>query len=146
MLASIVKKRAASDTLPHSPAKKSMTETSAKKDSNGDGASSSTNESNSVAADNHPPGMSRNGVMQETMGKCVCETFFHYCIVFTRVFSSVYPSAMKCVGVLPGIGSYVSDGDDTSDSERTSGSDIDENVYDLKGHPIEKKPKQAVHL
>ncbi|XP_065222872.1 PSME3-interacting protein isoform X2 [Planococcus citri] len=52
--------------------------------------------------------------------------------------SQAYPTAMKCVGVLPGIGSYISE--DSSDSDQTSGSDIeDQQSYDLKGQKLQGK-------
>ena len=59
-------------------------------------------------------------------------------ITYVTVFHfTVYPSALKCVGVLPGIGSYISE--DSSDSEQTSGSEIEDQSYDLKGHKLQGK-------
>lgn len=47
-----------------------------------------------------------------------------------------YPSAMQCIGILPGIGSYISE--DSSDSDKTSNSDLEDDIYDFRGHKVQK--------
>lgn len=46
---------------------------------------------------------------------------------------------MQCVGILPGIGSYISE--DSSDSDKTSNSDLEDNIFDFRGQKIQKNVK-----
>lgn len=60
-----------------------------------------------------------------------------------RIFIVAYPAAMQCVGILPGIGSYISD--DSSDFENTSGSELEDDMtYDLRGQKVGKNTKSTL--
>lgn len=48
---------------------------------------------------------------------------------------TAYPAAMQCIGILPGIGSYISE--DSSDSDKTSNSDL-EDMFDFRGQKMQK--------
>lgn len=112
-LASIARKRAASSELLKVLTKKSTSDetsnstnmsisedTSIKSMSSSEDTEVNTSDNGHISCDIVKA--ARHGVMRETM---------------------VYPSAMRCVGILPGIGSYISD--QSSDSEITSGSGSD---------------------
>ncbi|XP_065222870.1 PSME3-interacting protein isoform X1 [Planococcus citri] len=121
LLANLAKKRASSDKLPSPPAKKSADEKSSSDATVPDDAESKTADSQGTDLSNSDVNLNANsfgnGVLRQIM---------------------TYPTAMKCVGVLPGIGSYISE--DSSDSDQTSGSDIeDQQSYDLKGQKLQGK-------
>lgn len=132
VLANLVKKRAASETLSSSPAKKSTQDVKCSSDK-------ATEDTQGTDFVNLNDNTYRNGILREIMGKFMRNISVNYVIMTTYINSkfTVYPSAMQCVGVLPGIGSYISD--DSSESEATSGSEVEEPSYDLRGHKVQEK-------